>query len=66
MPSATELNPKVYKTATQTNVLETWRKYGFTPPSEIEQYRLKWLEFRSLHLREEEETLAHPDGNTQC
>jgi len=66
MRSATELNPMIYKTAMQTNVLETWRKYGFTPPSEIEQYRLKWLEFRSLHLREEEEVLAEPDGNTGC
>lgn len=66
MQTANELNPKVYKTSAETNVLETWRKFGFIPPSEIEQYRLKWLEFRSLHLRAEEAVLADPDGNTGC
>lgn len=66
MTAVTELNPHIYKTAAETNVMETWRKYGFVPPSEIEEYRLRWLEFRSLHLRVEDEVVTHPDGNTQC
>ena len=65
MQNAAELNPNKYKTSAETNVLETWKKYGFVPPSEIEEYRVRWLEFRSLHLRGAEEMLAHPDGNTQ-
>lgn len=66
MPTATEMNPHVYRLAASTNVLDTWKKYGFVPPSETEEYRQKWLEFRSLHLREFEDALAEPDGNTGC
>ena len=63
---ACSLNPRIYKLAASTNVLETWRKHGFIPPSEIEEYKQKWLAFRSLHLRVEGTKLDYPDGNTGC
>jgi len=50
---ARSLNPRIYRLAASTNVLETWRRHGFVPPSEIEEYKQKWLAFRSLPLRVE-------------
>ncbi len=66
MTAVTELNPHIYRTAAETNVMETWKKNGFVPPSEIEEYRLRWLEFRSLHLRNQplDETTPRLDETT--
>jgi hypothetical protein len=32
--------------AAATNVELTWRKHGYTPPSEQQEYQLKWKQFK--------------------
>lgn len=45
---------KPYNTAAQTDVLSTWRRFGFVPPSEQQEYKDKWDYYKRLHLLEEE------------
>ena len=35
-----------------TNVLETWRKHGYVPPSEIIWYQQKWKFYKNEHQNE--------------
>jgi hypothetical protein len=46
---------KPYTPAAKTNVLLTWRRFGWLPPSEDQVYQDKWQYYRSLYLKEPEE-----------
>lgn len=35
-----------YKPAVATNILETFRRFGWTPPSELPEYQEKWKRFK--------------------
>lgn len=47
-----DMEHKPYTSAAKTDVLSTWRRFGFTPPSEDQHYVNKWQYFRSLYLKE--------------
>jgi len=44
----------IYKTAAQTDVLATFRRLGWTPPSEDPAIRSKWEYYKSLPMRDYE------------
>jgi len=44
-----------YTPAAKTDVMTTWRRFGYTPPSEEQFYLDKWKLYRSLYLQEHEE-----------
>lgn len=46
---------KPYTPAAKTNIMATFRRFGFTPPSEDQQYIDKWQYYRSLYLKEPEQ-----------
>jgi hypothetical protein len=37
---------KQYTTADKTNVMNTWKRFGFVPPSENPEYIRKWTVYR--------------------
>ena len=43
---------KVYVPAVKTNVEVTFRRFGYTPPSELPEYQAKWAYYKALALRE--------------
>lgn len=43
---------KPYTPAAKTNVVATWRRFGFIPPSEDLVYQEKWHYYRTLYLKE--------------
>jgi hypothetical protein len=45
---------KPYGNAVSTDVMKTWRKHGFVPPSELPEYQEKWNYFKSLAMMSEE------------
>jgi hypothetical protein len=45
-PQLLKINYK-YITSAKTNVLDTFRRLGFMPPSEDKQYQEKWKRFRN-------------------
>jgi hypothetical protein len=52
-PEAQRLNMTIYVRSEGTNIMETWRRWGFVPPSELPHYQAKWSEYQSLHLRQQ-------------
>lgn len=54
MDTFTPMENKPYQTAVQTDVLNTFRRFGFVPPSETLHYIEKWKHYRSLSLLSEE------------
>ena len=36
----------LYKPSVATNIVETYRKFGWTPPSELAEYQAKWQYYR--------------------
>lgn len=53
-------NHKAYTPAAKTNVIETWRRFGWVPPSEQVEYQDKWQYYRSLYLKEHETCEQQP------
>lgn len=51
-----------YIPAVKTNILETFRRHGWTPPSEDPAIQAKWSYFKSLSLLSEE-ALHHDSKN---
>jgi hypothetical protein len=45
-------NDKIYTPAVKTNVLVTFRRLGWTPPSEDPKILAKWAYYQSLALRQ--------------
>lgn len=45
------LNHKPYIPAASTDVMATWRRHGYTPPSEQPEYQDKWSYYRNLYLK---------------
>jgi len=45
-PNLTDINRK-YIPSAKTNVLETLKKHGFVPPSEIAEFQTKWFKVRN-------------------
>lgn len=45
---------KPYTPAAKTDVMATWRRAGWVPPSETTEYQDKWKYYRSLYLMEQE------------
>jgi hypothetical protein len=45
---------KPYTPAAKTNVLETFKRQGWVPPSEQQEYQNKWQYYKSLYLKEPE------------
>jgi hypothetical protein len=43
---------KIYTPAVNTNVLVTFRRLGWTPPSEDEKIVAKWTYYQTLALRQ--------------
>jgi hypothetical protein len=41
-------NHKKYISAVKTDVLSTFKRLGFIPPSEIKEYQDKWAYYKSL------------------
>jgi len=37
---------KQYTTSDKTNVMETWKRFGFIPPSEDQKYHCKWTVYK--------------------
>jgi len=48
------MNHKAYTPAAKTDVMATWKRYGFVPPSEDQEHQDKWQYYRSLYLKEPE------------
>jgi hypothetical protein len=48
------MDHKPYTPAAKTNIMATWRRFGFIPPSEDQACQDKWQYFRSLYLKEPE------------
>jgi hypothetical protein len=36
-----------YRIAAATNIIETFRRFGWTPPSELPEYQEKWARFQA-------------------
>jgi len=49
------MNHKPYTPAAKTDVMATFRRFGFVPPSEDQQYQEKFQYYRSLYLKEPEQ-----------
>lgn len=43
----------IYTPSSATDILATWRRFGFLPPSEMEEYQVKWDYYQSLPTRKE-------------
>lgn len=44
---------KQYTTSDKTNVMETWKRFGFIPPSENPLYQRKWTVYKhSINIAE--------------
>lgn len=46
------MDHKPYTHSSKTDVLATFRRLGWTPPSEIKEYQDKWQYYRELPLKE--------------
>lgn len=46
------MTDKPYTHSSKTDVLATFRRFGWTPPSEIKEYQDKWQYYRQLPLKE--------------
>lgn len=42
---------KVYVPSSATNIIDTWRRFGYVPPSEQEYYQKRWEYYQSLPLQ---------------
>lgn len=42
---------KVYVPSNATNIIDTWRRFGYVPPSEQEYYQKRWEYYQSLPLK---------------
>jgi hypothetical protein len=47
---------KIYVPSSATDVMATWRKHGYVPPSELQLYQERWQYFQSLPMRKENPT----------
>lgn len=47
------MDDKVYVPSSATDVMATWRKYGYVPPSEDPAYQERWDYYQSLPIRKE-------------
>lgn len=47
------LSDKPYVPAAATDIVATWRRHGYVPPSELPEYQEKWEYYQSLHLKKE-------------
>lgn len=45
---------KPYVTAAKTDVMQTFKRFGWVPPSEQQEYQDKWQYYRSLYMKEYE------------
>lgn len=54
----------VYIPSNATDIVATWRKYGYVPPSELPEYQAKWQYYQELPLRKETPHLAGQIGGT--
>jgi hypothetical protein len=52
----TSHSDKIYVPSSATDVMATWRKYGYVPPSELPLYQERWQYFQSLPMRKENPT----------
>lgn len=57
----TSLGDMIYTPASGTDIVATWRKHGYVPPSELPAYQAKWDYYQSLPLRKE---APHEAGQT--
>jgi hypothetical protein len=53
------LQHKAYTHSSKTNVLETFKRQGWVPPSEQAEFQDKWKYYRSLPLQEPEQCEEH-------
>jgi hypothetical protein len=44
---------KAYVTSAKTNILDTYKRLGWTPPSEDAKHQKKWATYRHLASRNE-------------
>jgi len=47
---------KIYVPSSATDVMATWRRHGYVPPSELPEYQANWKYYQSLPLRKENPT----------
>ncbi len=54
----------IYTRSSATDIMATWRKYGYVPPTELPEYQAKWDYYQSLPLRKENPAEAgkEPEG----
>ena len=54
----------IYTPSSGTDIMATWRKYGYVPPTELPEYQAKWDYYQSLPLRKENPAEAgkEPEG----
>jgi hypothetical protein len=53
----------IYTPSSATDILASWRKHGYVPPSELPEYQAKWDYYQSLPLRKEAQQEAGPRGS---
>lgn len=49
----TYLGDKIYTPSSATDIVATWRRHGYIPPSELPDYQAKWQYYQELPLRKE-------------
>lgn len=55
----------IYTPSSATDILSTWRRYGYVPPSEQEEYQAKWEYYLTLPTRKENPAEAGKGSETQ-
>ena len=56
---------KIYVPSSATDILATWRKHGYVPPSEQEEYQAKWEYYLTLPTRKENPAEAGKGDESQ-
>lgn len=55
----------IYTPSSATDILATWRRFGFVPPSELEEYQVKWEYYLTLPTRKENPAETGKGDETQ-
>lgn len=55
----------IYTPSSATDILLTWRRFGYVPPSELKEYQVKWEYYLTLPTRKENPAEAGKGDESQ-